>query len=70
MEEWQKRSQQADAVSMTILKACGEWSPGRPGVSGTMQCPRCGNVLRYVRSGFVNYLQVVCDTKDCLAWSE
>lgn len=50
----------------------GPWKKKKPGVSGVIDCPVCGNAnsLQFSRSGYNGHIHARCLTVGCVQWME
>lgn len=53
-----------------IVSEIGPWKPRTPGCSGVMDCPICGDVLRYTQIGDFDAISAACDNETCVRWME
>ena len=71
--EFAKRFEGTMKAREAIVEACGgPWKKGKPGASGTIDCPVCNGVktLRFSRAGYNGHVHASCKTADCVSWME
>jgi hypothetical protein len=73
VEEVEREEAETEAalnITMTAIKLCSEAAGGRRGVSGDVECPKCGGRLDWVTSAYNGHLHGKCRTDNCISWMQ
>ena len=55
-----------DAIE-EVMKITGKKKPNG-NMYGEIQCPKCGNILKYTRYSYNGHIHGRCETLNCLCW--